>query len=403
MKIAPIPNSQLKPFNSKVPILSLVLTEGLDELTKGNSHTYELLTDPTDTDSTKYKMNVRILYGGEEVRTILTWYAEVRTVIEGTGATTWAQGKRVAETMMKGNALSQFQHSIDVEEKAAHYLAAETAYETNAGDEDAKKAAQQAIIAAGSVGYRHFNHVHNVLRSVVEQLLPSKCLARVKRSIRRDCRKPRDMPIRTFWQNVNHINQEELPLLPPFRNTNSIGNDEMIDILLYATPKSWQREMERQGFDPLAHSPKEVVTFMEQIEASELFENNSKPPAKSPKTGKSNSPNNGKSSGQKNCLIHGHCGHSSDECKVLQAKAKEVKSGPGNNKGKWSEKAKAYKKKGEQEANSFFKKAVAEGVKKELASIEKKRSAEALAFDKDDDDLKEFNLENMSIGTEVDV
>jgi len=177
----------------------------------------------------------------------------------------------------------------------------------------------------------------------------------------------------------------------------------MIDILLYATPKSWQREMERQGFNPMAHSPREVVTFMEQIEASELFENNSKPPAKSPKTGKSNSPNNGKSSGQKNCLIHGQWGHSSDECKVLQAKAKEVKSGPGNSKGKWSEKAKAYKKKGEQEANSFFKKAVAEGVKKELASIEKKRSAEALAFDKNDDDLKEFDLENMSIGTEVEV
>ena len=43
------------------------------------------------------------------------------------------------------------------------------------------------------------------------------------------------------------------------------------NILLNGTPKSWQRKMDQQGFDPLGHTLNKVVTFMEQIEASKDF------------------------------------------------------------------------------------------------------------------------------------
>ena len=51
----------------------------------------------------------------------------------------------------------------------------------------------------------------------------------------------------------------------------SLTTDELIDILLYATPKSWQKEISRQGFDPMNHDLNTIVSFMECIEETEDF------------------------------------------------------------------------------------------------------------------------------------
>jgi len=55
-----------------------------------------------------------------------------------------------------------------------------------------------------------------------------------------------------------------------------LSEDEIIDILLFGAPKSWQREMDRQGFDPLAVAPAETAAFMERIEMSEDFDGDKK-------------------------------------------------------------------------------------------------------------------------------
>jgi len=47
-----------------------------------------------------------------------------------------------------------------------------------------------------------------------------------------------------------------------------LSEDEIIGILLFGTPKSWQCKMDRQGLDPLASAPAEAVAFMERIEMS---------------------------------------------------------------------------------------------------------------------------------------
>ena len=65
------------------------------------------------------------------------------------------------------------------------------------------------------------------------------------------------------------INTEEIPFIPPAAANQELSNDELIDILLFGTPKSWQREMDRQGFDPLDNTIQAVVAFMERIEESE--------------------------------------------------------------------------------------------------------------------------------------
>ena len=46
------------------------------------------------------------------------------------------------------------------------------------------------------------------------------------------------------------INNEEIPMLPPFKNNQSLAADEVIEIYHHAIPNSWKREMKKQGFNP---------------------------------------------------------------------------------------------------------------------------------------------------------
>jgi len=187
-----------------------------------------------------------------------------------------------------------------------------------------------------------------------------------------------------------------------------LSEDEIVDILLFGTPKSWQREMDRQGFDPLAKTPAEVVAFMERIEMSEDFDadkkvvkvNNQKTNNNKKKTTSTGS------GGSKYCMLHGNCSHSTEECNTLKAEAKKLKSNNyGNNSSNGKSKNKTWTKKGQEESQksqkelaAFVKKAVKQGVKKELHSIQKKRKS-----DSDDEmdlhalelELEKFNYEDL--------
>ena len=74
------------------------------------------------------------------------------------------------------------------------------------------------------------------------------------------------MKVREYANHLVRVNTEEIPNIPPAGPNQSLQDDEIMDILLYATPKSWQREMDRQGFDPLENNVQQVVAFMEHME-----------------------------------------------------------------------------------------------------------------------------------------
>jgi len=192
--------------------------------------------------------------------------------------------------------------------------------------------------------------VSSALNELITGLQPNKALQRVKQYLRREARKPFDMNIKSYCMNIVCINLEEIPRLPPyFTKTQSLAEDEIVDSLLYGTPKSWQREIDRQGFDPLTQTPMQVVAFMEQIEASEEFDSNKKTTkvATSNKGKKKPSKSNG-SKGLHHCMLHGNNNtYYTSECKTLQAQAKKLKgnNGGSNKNGKsrnksWKNKAK---------------------------------------------------------------
>jgi len=193
--------------------------------------------------------------------------------------------------------------------------------------------------------------VRDALNEVVKNLLPNKTLQRVKRYLRCEARKPVDMSVKQCIMHIYRINTEEIARCPPmFDRAQCLSDNEIIDILLWGTPKSWQREMDCQGFDLLAKTLTEVVEFMERIEMSEDFDGNRKVAAMTKKgNNKKKAHNKGSlvANGSKHCMLHGNNNaHDTSECKTLMAQAKKLKGiNSGNQKGKggnksWKNKAK---------------------------------------------------------------
>ena len=67
------------------------------------------------------------------------------------------------------------------------------------------------------------------------------------------------------------MNSQEFTHLPPWKANQQLPDEEILDIILFGIPKSWEKEMDRQGFDPLDQSLANVVAKLEDIESAEVF------------------------------------------------------------------------------------------------------------------------------------
>ena len=400
MKIA-LPTN-MKPA-AKKPLLPLVPEEGMFELTKENSTVFLLKSRPTDNDSPTYKKAHRILRGDESLRQILEWRSTTNTVLHGLNVTTAENAIPLLEAMLHGTALTLFQTELARLGQNVREIQIAAA---------ADQAAIDALNAQNVYEFVDFAQVQRALNHVVRGLAPSKALQRAKRHLRRECRKPVDMKVRIYYHHLLRINDEELPNLPPFNRNQNLSDDELVDVLLFGTPKSWQKEMDKQGFDPVLHTPMQVVTFMERIETSEDFD-----PAKDSsvkkaegkkKSGKNGSAKSGGGDGQKFCLLHGKGNHSSDDCMKLKAEAKRLKTSneKGNSNGRkfdkapnktWTRKADEAKQAAKKDLAAYVKQAVAKKVKKELAAADKKRKSDDSddEFDLNAVELEGFNYDDM--------
>ena len=367
MKVGNVPRKETP--TKQPPILSLTIEIDDEEKPKGKTVSHSLRVNPTDADSNTYKSSILVLDGTEDVRTIIKHPTEINRVLTGLNATEIGNKLRVARTLLTGNALTQFDATVQ--------QLAETRMQ-NRILEAADDAAAQAIFDAGwdAADNYHDDDWEGYCRGMVDKLIPSRALAKVKRHLRRHCRKPADMSVRQYYQNLYRINTQEIPNLPPFGARQNFREDEFIDIILYGTPGSWAREMERQGFDPMDHTPEEVVAFMEQLESAESHEKTAtkvetkktdKPSAKSKdsKGGKSNK-------GKKYCEIHGHCAHTTEECRSKNKRYKsdksDSKSGDKDNK-TWKRNASEGTTVSKKELAVLIKKAV----KKEVSTKENKK------------------------------
>ena len=139
---------------------------------------------------------------------------------------------------------------------------------------------------------------------------------------------------RDFIAHLRELNNY-LPKFPPVNPgevPKALHGRRVLDLLEFGVPMSWQREMVRQEFDPLQHTLNNFIAFCECMEAVEQAD---RCPSQSPSQ---NSNRNNKlqkhkhecsttttDGSTKSCILHGECGHSTDECHILRCKAKHLK------------------------------------------------------------------------------
>jgi hypothetical protein len=273
MKIAPSAMKPGQPFQTNKQVLLPLLPEEKQELSMQNSISVMIRTSPADADSPKYKMSVRILCGHEAVRSVLLWRQDTVKVIRGLNITTALNKATMLESMMSGTPLTFFTAKVFRLSSDARQVVSDAAEDANAGD-------GAAVLAQDLSGFTDDDIVESAIDYVLSNVIPKKALQKVKRYLRRECRKPADMKVRMYFQHLLRMNMNEIPCLPPFGADQTLSDDEIMDIILFGTPKSWQREMDRQGYDPMDHTTAELVDFLEQIESSEEFDHNKVTPNK---------------------------------------------------------------------------------------------------------------------------
>ena len=394
MKIVPT-----KEYGSqKKSTLILPLKEDVEEtytLDKTNSISWELSTRPGTAGAAAYKFQARILTGDETPRQMMRWRQDVLKVCVGLHVNTLETRRPIMEACVRAGPKAVFEGAIKAQAKVAYLTALKAARAIDAAAGDT--VASDAIVAQGQDHCIKDAMLDTALEMTIANYLPRKVLARVKRSMRRDMRKPVDMKIRNYYQNLIRLNDEELPNLPPFSVDNKLSEDELLDILLFGTPRSWQNEMERQNFDPIVAGIHGAVDFMEGIEASEPPPEVAKPKAKG-------SANKKKKNDDKKppyyCEQHGaNYTHDTKDCRFLGNK--KTGSGRKSKNKTWDRKANEASEQSKKELAALIGKTVNKAVKKQLASVDKKRKS-----DEDDGDcflvetltkdLDGFNYEEMA-------
>ena len=380
MKVVGYPTTE-KPKGHLV--LPLMVEGSMTPLTKDNSVGLSLRIEPTNANSVTFKMQILVLTGGETVRDCVNWYRDWDKVQTGLHLTTAPGRSQMLRSMMKGTALSLFNAKLDEEREKVRETRALAAEEGSAAQrrirESALDHADNFTLAA----------VTATIKSLLKSLMPRKVLARAKRQLRREMRKPNGMKIRDWFHMVRSINTGELPLLPPdFSTDQSLDDEELIDVVLFSNPKSWYKEMDRQGFDPFENTVDDVIAFMERMESAEEFDANAKQSSNSNNKSKGktgNSSKGGRSTGNsssKYCKYHGVGNHSTDDCTFIEKMVAQKKSktngsntnGHSHNRS-WKRTADSETSKSKNDLAAFIAQAVKEGVQQEMAAFNK-RSAD---------------------------
>jgi hypothetical protein len=319
--------------------------------------------------------------------------------------------------MLHATALASFNEGVRRHEKvlldqarAARYNVYLLAHTATAGAPTPREKAAAAADALNEDQPHALVTLDEGLKGMIEVLAPFRALARIKRFLRRACRKPSDMPIRTYVSHFLRVNEEELGLLPPFKANNKIELSEMMEIWQYAIPASWNKKLQEQGKDPVLMTTAEFIEATEHIEGAEG--DYEKVSQRTDKSSKKKKLQKKESSGTKYCKLHGtNTTHDTKDCKVLKAR-----DSGGYNKGKdsskyknktWSRDGAKSAEKSKKDFHAFVNKAV----KQQLKNLDtgKKRDLNALEKNEDgevsDDDISLSNFDystiaNMDLGSD---
>jgi len=207
------------PQKKAEPILTLVDDESSYELTKANSASWDVKVNPGEADSASYKLIVRILEGDENMRQLLRWRTDLKRVCVGLNATTVASQRAIILALMRSNPTAVFNAKMYVCAGNRYDTAMENAEAADLARNDNQTAAADAVENNGREHCLRPADIETSINAVITALLPRQTLARAKRALRRDLRKPFGMKVCVYYQHLTCINCKELSGLPPDFNT----------------------------------------------------------------------------------------------------------------------------------------------------------------------------------------
>ena len=274
---------------------------------KHQVQTFKCRVDPTDDKSSQYEIAVPFFDAGTPEEWIY-FQRCLERAFGGQGDTTGLQQYKKVRMLLQGEALTAFE---------AHVTTAVNHAET-------------------------VNSLKEALGAVTDSVFPKKLAQVQKRFLRRFLRKPKEMPIKKFAARVTEINS----CLKYFPKENgnapsSLPVDEVVDMLEFGCPPSWQKEMILQDFDTTTATVKQFVDFCERLELVEVFEGRTKsnkreaseerkrPHKKARRTehtGQKRSHRHNTFDSGFYCMYHGKDkGHDTKDCTVLKNQARAMR------------------------------------------------------------------------------
>ena len=294
MKVA-VPNSITTKRVVDLPPIQLDRPEKL-KLQKDSYITLKLRTSPADADSQTYDLTL-VYFNSGTPEEWLKFQKDLNKVFVGQNLTQGPPKYAMARRVLEGDALARFN------------------------------------TAANDHGNENNDNFRACMRDLTTHVFPQRALQKQKRFMRRKMRKPQNWTIRSYANRITELN-EYLSSFPPFAADQSLPDEEILDLLEFGIPRAWQNQFTIQGFDPQANTVNDFVQFCERLETTEGSESVGQLsiPRKRQKEQKSDRPNKKPKGQLKNfvgdvptCLLHGP-GHSTEDCKVLQAQVKKLKS-----------------------------------------------------------------------------
>ena len=281
------------------------------ELEKGDYLTYKLRNDPADPQSPGYELTIPYFRDGTPEQ-FLRFRKNLNKVFAGQNVTDGPGMFTIGRRLMDGDALSHFENFVTAE------------------------ALTQTV-----------NNFTRAMEAVGKHVFPAQAAKLQKRYLRRFVRKPIGMSSRMFVARVQELNNY-LPFFPsqvPGEPISRLDDDEIIDLMEFGVPRSWQKKMEEHNFDSTNTTIGEFLAFCERMERIEQMDNaksggGGRPDQGGGRAGKSDVNRKRKadvaahkSKGDKNlfCLYHGENNtHSTDECYLVKKEVRLMKDRPSN-------------------------------------------------------------------------
>ncbi len=376
MKIDAMKMSNITSSRKQSTVAPPILLSGVEEpMSKPEDILkFKLLSTPTDKDGPTYKMEVKIFRTGmpkDFIKTVIS----LKKVLRGQNITVGQAQYAMARRLFIGEALTSFNN-------ASTLIGPETA-----------------------------ENLDTVLKQVAGSVFPLRAYAIQKQAMRRFMRKPRDRGIREYVDRILELNDYLVyfPTKTGEADATRLPDEEILDILVFGIPNSWQKKMVELGFDSLSHTPNEFIEMCERIsfgETTEIGQNvktkqiASQKGAKWPPNSFVKNSNFKKINQDKYCPLHKTHGHDANECKVIQAQAKLMASAPEAG-GATNYKRQTHEFQTKKTVQLFknYKKAFKEAnketkVEKLKQTTKKRKNEENFAFDEELFDEIEFDSSN---------